>query len=261
MKNKSLIIMTGATSGIGKFIADKLRHNFDLALILRPKKIKTFKKKFTSSLNKKNIYFFGFDLSHSNDYSLIKRKIKFNDYKSINLIFCAGTLEKSSKTFDYDDWIKTFNTNVFSHLEIFNQLNQFLSKSKLTNKIIFFSGGGAASSFPDFPAYSASKTALVRSIENLSEKFSKKKFNIFAVAPGAVETKMLKKVLRITSVGTKSKKEDVYNFISYALNADTSSFHGRLINIKDSIKKINNNKKNNFLKLRRVDEYLFNRDG
>ena len=48
---------------------------------------------------------------------------------------------------------------------------------------------------------------------------------------------MLKKVLRITSVGTKSKKEDVYNFISYALNADTSSFPGRLINIKDSIKK------------------------
>ena len=47
--------------------------------------------------------------------------------------------------------------------------------------------------FPDFPAYSASKTALVRSIENLSEKFSKKKFNIFAVAPGAVETKNAKK--------------------------------------------------------------------
>ena len=56
-ENKSLIIMTGATSGIGKFIADKLRHNFDLALILRPKKIKTFKKKFTSSLNKKYLFF------------------------------------------------------------------------------------------------------------------------------------------------------------------------------------------------------------
>ena len=74
MKNKNLIIMTGATSGIGNFIANKLRHNFDLALILRPKKIKTFKKKFISSSNKKKIYFFGFDLSHSNDYSLIKRK-------------------------------------------------------------------------------------------------------------------------------------------------------------------------------------------
>ena len=105
--------MTGATSGIGNFIANKLRHNFDLALILRPKKIKTFKKKFISSSNKKKIDFFGFDLSHSNDYSLIKRKIKFNDYKSINLIFCAGKLEKSSKTYDYDDLIKTFNTNVF----------------------------------------------------------------------------------------------------------------------------------------------------
>ena len=58
MKNKSLIIMTGATSGIGKFIADKLRHNFDLALILRPKKIKTFKKNlFPPQIKKKNLFF------------------------------------------------------------------------------------------------------------------------------------------------------------------------------------------------------------
>tara|TARA_B100001093_G_scaffold518591_1_gene603988 strand:- start:534 stop:719 length:186 start_codon:yes stop_codon:yes gene_type:complete len=57
MKNKNLIIMTGATSGIGNFIANKLRHDFDLALILRPKKIKTFKKKFISSSNKKRFIF------------------------------------------------------------------------------------------------------------------------------------------------------------------------------------------------------------
>ena len=83
MKNKNLIIMTGATSGIGYFIANKLRHNFDLALILRPKKIKTFKKKFISSSNKKKIYFFGYDLSHSNDYSLIKERLNL---KIINLL-------------------------------------------------------------------------------------------------------------------------------------------------------------------------------
>ena len=87
---------------------------------------------------------------------------------------------KELKKFDYNDWIQTFNTNVISHLEIFYQLNRLLSKSKkLISKIIFSPGGGAANSFPDFPAYSASKTALVRSIENLSEKFSKKKNLIF----------------------------------------------------------------------------------
>ena len=95
--------------------------------------------------------------------------------------------------------------------------------------------------------------AIVRMVENYSEIFFKKKLSIFAVAPGAVKTKMLQKVLKVTKVGTKSKMNDVIKFINFSLKINTSMFNGRLINIKDNINKISKNKNPNYLKLRRVE--------
>ena len=108
-------------------------------------------------------------------------------------------------------------------------------------------------SFKEFPIYSITKTATVRMVENYSEIFSRKKISIFAVAPGAVNTKMLQKVLKVTKVGTKSKMNDVIKFIKFSLKINTSIFNGRLINIKDNISKISKNKNSNYLKLRRVE--------
>ena len=64
---------------------------------------------------------------------------------------------------------------------------------------------------------------------------------------------MLKKVLKVTKVGTKSKMKDVIKFINFSLKNNTSIFNGRLINIKDNINKISKNKNPNYLKLRRVE--------
>ena len=120
------------------------------------------------------------------------------------------------------------------------------------NRIIVFSGGGAASSFKKFPIYSASKTALVRSVENYSQIFSKKNVSIFAVAPGAVKTKMLKKVEKISKVGTRSQMIEVINFINNCFKINTNIFNGKLIHIKDNLSKIKKNKDPNHLKLRRT---------
>ena len=47
------------------------------------------------------------------------------------------------------------------------------------NKVIFFSGGGAANDFSEFPLYSASKTSIERTVENFSKIYEKKNISIF----------------------------------------------------------------------------------
>ena len=69
-------------------------------------------------------------------------------------------------------------------------------KKQKKGKIIQFAGGGAASSFPFFTAYSTSKVALVRFIENIAIEEKKNNISLNCVAPGAVNTRMLDEVLK-----------------------------------------------------------------
>ena len=64
-----------------------------------------------------------------------------------------------------------------------------------TGKIINMSGGGAAYPRPRFSAYSASKAAVVRLTETLSEELKEFNIQVNAIAPGAVNTRMLDEVL------------------------------------------------------------------
>ena len=58
-------------------------------------------------------------------------------------------------------------------------------------KIINVSGGGATGPRPDVTAYACAKTALVRLTETLAEELREAKIDVNAVAPGAMNTRML----------------------------------------------------------------------
>jgi 3-oxoacyl-[acyl-carrier protein] reductase len=69
-------------------------------------------------------------------------------------------------------------------------------KKKNKGKIIQLSGGGAASPLPLISSYAVSKAAIVRFVENLSEEVKNYNIDINAIAPGPLNTGMLKEVLK-----------------------------------------------------------------
>jgi len=69
-------------------------------------------------------------------------------------------------------------------------------KKRNKGKIIQLSGGGAASPLPLISSYAVSKVAVVRFVENLSEEVKKYNIDINAVAPGPLNTDMLKEVIK-----------------------------------------------------------------
>jgi len=70
-----------------------------------------------------------------------------------------------------------------------------LRKSKRRGKIVCFSGGGATSARPGFSAYAASKTAVVRLVENLATEWKDEPVDINAIAPGAINTDMTREIV------------------------------------------------------------------
>lgn len=253
--NKELIIITGAGQGIGRQIAKNLDNKYDLLLISKTLNCKkTAKEIKATSFNNKNRMVEYQKINFEKKINLIPaaKKIKFKRFKKIHLILCAGVVDPDKGSYkNINDWNKVFNVNLNSNIFLINYFSKFFNDKKKQNKIIVFSGGGAASSFKKFPIYSASKTALVRAVENFSLIFSKKNISIFAIAPGAVKTKMLRKVEKVSKVGTRSQMIDVTNFVNNCFKINTKIFNGKLIHIRDDIKKIKKIKNVNYLKLRR----------
>ena len=62
-------------------------------------------------------------------------------------------------------------------------------------KIVNLSGGGATAPLPRFSAYAASKAAVVRLTETLAEEVREDHVDVNAIAPGALNTRLLDQVL------------------------------------------------------------------
>ena len=95
---------------------------------------------------------------------------------------------------DFDAWRHSFDVNLFAPARLIQRLLPAMT-ARGRGKIINLSGGGAASPRPDFSAYGAAKCALVRLTETLAEELRSDWIDINAIAPGAMNTRMLDEVL------------------------------------------------------------------
>lgn len=101
-----------------------------------------------------------------------------------------GTIEEV----DWSEWAHAVEINLFGSVLPARELVTHF-KRRGYGKIIQLSGGGATRPLPGLSAYSASKSAVVRFAETLAEELRAHDVDVNAVAPGALNTRMLDEVL------------------------------------------------------------------
>jgi NAD(P)-dependent dehydrogenase (short-subunit alcohol dehydrogenase family) len=106
----------------------------------------------------------------------------------------------------WTQWIRTLEINLFgSVLCARAMVPHFIERGY--GKIIQVSGGGATKPMPRLSAYAASKAAVVRFAETLAEELREHRVDVNALAPGALNTRMLDEIL---SAGPKRAGEVQY---------------------------------------------------
>jgi len=95
---------------------------------------------------------------------------------------------------DWSEWARTIEINLLGSVLMCRALLAHF-RSQPFAKIVQLSGGGATSPMPRFSAYAASKAAVVRFTETLAEELKSTRIDVNAIAPGAVNTRMLDSVL------------------------------------------------------------------
>jgi NAD(P)-dependent dehydrogenase (short-subunit alcohol dehydrogenase family) len=95
---------------------------------------------------------------------------------------------------DWQEWVRAVEINLFGSVLPARALVPHFAERGY-GKIVQLSGGGATSPLPGLSAYAASKAAVVRFAETLAGELSKHHVDVNAIAPGALNTRMLDEVL------------------------------------------------------------------
>ena len=174
-------------------------------------------------------------------------------------------------------WSQTLQVNLMGTVNVTHAVLPIMMRNK-TGKIINFSGGGAVNNFPNFSSYATSKAAVVRFTETIAEELKSYNIQINAIAPGAVNTKLLDESLEAgqKAVGdkfyekiVKQKKEGgdspqlAVDLILFLISDQSFKLTGKLISAKwdawkdwkkDEIQRLSDSSEYN---LRRIDNKQF----
>ena len=177
------LVLTGSSSGIGKFLADALMaKGHSVCRIAR---------------SPQDGFAISCDVSNWAALQNCVAEISQRWNRVDGLICCAGVQEPIGPTMEIDPaaWRSTLAVNLDGTFFSIRAFHALLCQSQRRAKIICFSGGGSTSPRPNFAAYGVSKTGVVRLVETLAVEWQGRPFDINAVAPGAIFTRMTEQIL------------------------------------------------------------------
>jgi NAD(P)-dependent dehydrogenase (short-subunit alcohol dehydrogenase family) len=95
---------------------------------------------------------------------------------------------------DWDAWVQAVQINLLGSILLCRAVLPHF-KSHGYGKIVQLSGGGATNPLPRISAYAVSKAGIVRFSETLAEEVREYHIDVNAIAPGALNTRLLDQVL------------------------------------------------------------------
>jgi len=95
---------------------------------------------------------------------------------------------------DWESWVEAIQINLMGSVYLCRQVVPFMKKQQ-RGKIVQISGGGATNPLARITAYAASKAAVIRFMESLALELAEFNIDVNAIAPGALNTRMLQEVL------------------------------------------------------------------
>jgi NAD(P)-dependent dehydrogenase (short-subunit alcohol dehydrogenase family) len=197
------ILVTGASSGIGKSIAYHIA-KLGGSVILLGRNTERLKLIY-NSLYGSSHEFYSIDI---NDYPSLE-KIIYNSvekYGPISGFVHSAGIEKllPLKSSKLSDFQKIFETNVFAGFEIARLLSNKSIVSNLGASFIFISSINAKIGDSCKVIYSSSKSALIGGTKAIAKELATKKIRCNTVLPGCVNTEMLSNLF--STITLKSKE-------------------------------------------------------
>ena len=234
MNPNKIMLITGATSGIGKALAEHYyKKNYKLILTGSSKeKIEKLKKKFP-----KKTLIIQADLTVTSEINKIIN-LSINKFKKIDILIANAGLYEPDKIIsgNPERWDKVISLNVTSVFKLVNLVLPHMKKNKFGDIAITSSISGHQAIHWE-PIYSASKHAIQSFAHGLRTQVSKHNIRVISIAPGMVMTELWnldpnkdkKYIDKMLLQGKALDVKDVVSCFDFALSRN------RGVNIRDLV--------------------------
>ncbi|EIZ1547955.1 SDR family oxidoreductase [Vibrio parahaemolyticus] len=182
---KKLVVITGASSGIGEAIARRFSEEGH-PLLLVARRVERLE-----ALNLPNALCEKVDVTDQASLITAIEKAEAQFGPADVLVNNAGVMLLGQiDTQDAAEWKRMFDVNV---LGLLNGMHSVLASMKARNSgtIINISSIAGKKTFPDHAAYCGTKFAVHAISENVREEVAASNVRVTTIAPGAVETELL----------------------------------------------------------------------
>ena len=187
-ENQKKIWITGASSGIGKALAEKFAsEGWKVAVSARRKEI------LDEMAKRENISSYPLDVTNQNQIKDVFSKI-INDFGNLDLcVFSSGTYDpKLEQEINIKQNQFVMETNFFGVLYCIKSVEKYF-KDKKAGHISIVSSIAAYRGLPNSSGYGPSKAALTDLTESLYFDFKKHDVRISLVSPGFIKTPLTDK--------------------------------------------------------------------
>ena len=182
-ENQKKIWITGASSGIGKALAEKFAaEGWKVATSARRKEI------LDEMSRHENIFSYPLDVTNQDQINTSFKKI-VEDFKGLDLcVFSSGTYDpKLEQEINIKQNKFVMETNFFGVLYCINTVENYF-KNKRDGHISIVSSVAAYRGLPNSSGYGPSKAALTNLTESLYFDFKKHNVRISLISPGFIKT-------------------------------------------------------------------------
>jgi NAD(P)-dependent dehydrogenase (short-subunit alcohol dehydrogenase family) len=192
------VIVTGASLGLGKAIARAcLAQGAHVYICARDKSaIEAARIELAEEAAESRVFAMQADVADAASVAALVEAALRDLPNLLGVVNNAGVLGPKGvlEDLEWNEWWRTIETNLLGTMLCCRALLPALRHAKY-GKIVNLSGGGATAPMPRMSAYAASKAAVVRFTETLAAEYAEYNIDVNAIAPGALNTRMLEEVL------------------------------------------------------------------
>ena len=247
------ILITGAGRGIGKRLAIGLAQmGARVGLLAR---------------TKAELDLAALEIEHAGGTSL-RIRADVRDYEQIlaatdrmrahfgrlDAVICAAAIQGPIGPLaacDPKAWAEAIDTNLLGVMHACRAALPGMLAAK-QGKLLLLTGGGATKPRPNFTAYAAAKTALVRFAETLAEEVQEHNVQVNCMVPGPAYTSMTDEILRAGESAGWREQEDAQQvrqsggiapekqiqLAAFLISERSNHISGKLIHVSDDWKKL-----------------------
>lgn len=202
---KEYVLITGASSGVGRELAIQLSEQYPL--ILSGRNLDRLEETKQSCNNQQDILIWNFDLSRSEVLEdEFKQWIKEKKVAICAFVHCAGVVKMlPCKVWSYNAFEETYKVNVFSAAMIVKVLTSKKVNSKSLKSVVFISSNISNRGAKVFSIYGSSKSALDGLMRNLAIELAPN-VRVNSVLPGGMMTEMTKEMFEDEALKAQFEK-------------------------------------------------------